>query len=66
MVGRTRTDLQLAIVHEQDLAVSAAPSVGGNPDATQTQSVRSANSIRALQRQPDLPGFGETVMVPAS
>ena len=58
--------LKLAIQHEQDLIVSAAGFVVGNPDATEAQFVRWADSVRALQRYPELNGFGESVIVPAS
>ena len=58
--------LKLAVQHEQDLVVSAAGFVVSNPNATQAAFVRWADSVRALQRYPELTGFGESVIVPAS
>jgi diguanylate cyclase (GGDEF)-like protein len=58
--------LKLAIQHEQDLIVSAAGFVMGNPNATEQQFVGWADSVRALERYPELFGFGESVIVPAS
>jgi diguanylate cyclase (GGDEF)-like protein len=60
------SNLKLAIQHEQDLIVSAAGFVVGNPAATETEFVRWADSVHALQRYPELTGFGESVIVPAS
>src|ERR1700722_12401762 len=58
--------LKLAIQHEQDMIVSAGGFVVGNPEETEAQFVRWADSVRALERYPELNGFGESVIVPAS
>jgi diguanylate cyclase (GGDEF)-like protein len=58
--------LKLAIQHEQDLIVSAAGFVVGNPKATEKEFVDWADSVTALERYPELFGFGESVIVPAS
>jgi diguanylate cyclase (GGDEF)-like protein len=58
--------LKLAIQHEQDLIVGAVGFVVGNPNATEKEFLRWANSVSALERYPELFGFGETVIVPAS
>jgi diguanylate cyclase (GGDEF)-like protein len=58
--------LKLDIQHEQDLVVSAAGFVVSDPNATQTEFVRWADAVHALQRYPELTGFGESVIVPAS
>jgi hypothetical protein len=58
--------LKLDIQHEQDLIVSAAGFVVGNPNATEKQFIRWADSVNALQRYPELFGLGESVIVPAS
>jgi diguanylate cyclase (GGDEF)-like protein len=58
--------LKLAIQHEQDLIVSAAGFVVGNPNATEKEFTDWADSVSALERYPELFGFGESVIVPAS
>jgi diguanylate cyclase (GGDEF)-like protein len=58
--------LKLAIQHEQDLIVSTAGFVVGNPNASETEFIRWADSVSALERYPELFGFGESVIVPAS
>lgn len=58
--------LQLAIQHEEDLVVSAQGFVLGNPDATNTTFVQWADTVRALERYPELQGFGYVVLIPAS
>jgi len=58
--------LKLAIQHEQDLVVSAAGFVVSNPDGTEAQFIAWADSVRALERYPELNAFGESVIVPAS
>ena len=58
--------LNLAIQHEQDLAVSAGAFVVGNPDATQAEFAQWTDSVRAFVRYPELQGIAELEMVPAS
>jgi PAS domain S-box-containing protein len=58
--------LQLAILHEEDLIVSATGFVSGNPDASNAQFQRWVRSVRALQRYPELQGLGYLKFVPAS
>ena len=58
--------LNLAIQHEQDLAVSAGAFFIGNPDASQAEFVQWTSSVRAFERYPELVGIAEVVVVPAS
>jgi hypothetical protein len=58
--------LKLAIQHEEDLVVSAGAFALGNPDASNTEFVQWATAVRAMDRYPELRGFGESVIVPAS
>jgi diguanylate cyclase (GGDEF)-like protein len=58
--------LKLAIQHETDLVVSAGGFVAGNPNASDAQFVRWADSVRALQRYPELSGLGHVVIVPSA
>ena len=58
--------LSLAIQHEEDLVVSAGGFVTGNPGTTNTEFVQWANSVHALQRYPELLGFGYSRIVQAS
>jgi diguanylate cyclase (GGDEF)-like protein len=62
----TASLLKLGIQHEQDLVISAGAFVVVNPDASEGQFLQWANSVSALQRYPELIGFGESVIVPAS
>jgi diguanylate cyclase (GGDEF)-like protein len=58
--------LKLAIQHEQDLVVDAGGFITSDPNVTQSQFLAWAGSVRALQRYPEVTGFGESVIVPAS
>jgi diguanylate cyclase (GGDEF)-like protein len=58
--------LGLAIQHEQDLVVTAAAFIAGNPDLTQVQFEQDMSSIHAFQRYPELQGIGKLVLVRAS
>jgi PAS domain S-box-containing protein len=58
--------LQLAILHEEDLIVSANGFVTGNPNASNAQFQRWVRSARALERYPELQGLGYLKFVPAS
>jgi diguanylate cyclase (GGDEF)-like protein len=58
--------LNLAILHEDDLIVSGAAYLSGNPDGSNAQFLRWANSVQALSRYPELQDFGNAVIVPAS
>jgi diguanylate cyclase (GGDEF)-like protein len=58
--------LNLAIQHEQDLAVSAGAFVVGNPGASQAEFLQWTHSVRAFERYPELQGIAEMELVPAS
>jgi diguanylate cyclase (GGDEF)-like protein len=58
--------LQLAIQHEEDLMVSSGGFVSGSPNARNTEFVQWARSVHALERYPELSGFGHSVVVPAA
>jgi diguanylate cyclase (GGDEF)-like protein len=58
--------LGLAIQHEQDLVVTAAAFIAGNPQLNQTQFEQAMSSIHAFERYPELQGIGKLVLVPAS
>ena len=54
-----------AILHEQDLNVSATGFVSGRPAASNRQFGQWATSVSALTRYPELIGFGQVLKVPA-
>ncbi|MGO8871294.1 MAG: CHASE domain-containing protein, partial [Acidimicrobiales bacterium] len=58
--------MNLAIQHEQDLAVSAGAFIAENPDVSQTDFVEWTAAVRAFDRYPEIQGIGEVVLVPAS
>ncbi len=58
--------LQLAIQHEDDLIVSGAAYLAGNPNGSNAQFLQWATSVQALARYPELQDFGNAVVVPAS
>jgi diguanylate cyclase (GGDEF)-like protein len=58
--------LQLAILHEQDLIVSASGFIAGNPKVSNKQFGQWASSVDALVRYPELIGFGHSVIVSAA
>ncbi len=58
--------LNLAIQHEQDLAVGIGAFVVGNPNATQSEFLQWTSSVQAFQRYPELQGLAEVVLVPSS
>jgi len=58
--------LQLAILHEQDLVVSASSFIAANPRASSTQFSQWAASVNALVRYPELIGLGHSVIVTAA
>jgi diguanylate cyclase (GGDEF)-like protein len=58
--------LTLAIQHEEDLIVSAGAFVSANPHATPAAFDRWAESVRAMQRYPELRNFGFVELVPAA
>ena len=60
------SSLKLAIQHEEDLIVSAGAFFSGNPNASPADFDRWAESVRALQRYPELKDFGLVIAVPAS
>ncbi len=55
--------LRLAIQREEDLATSATGFFLGNPIPSNDQFLAWANAIQAMQRYPELLGWGEVVMV---
>jgi diguanylate cyclase (GGDEF)-like protein len=57
--------IRLAIVHEEDFAVSAAAFFAGNPHATPAQFAAWARSVHALQRYPELAKLNLVALVPA-
>jgi diguanylate cyclase (GGDEF)-like protein len=58
--------LTLAIQHEEDLVLSASAYVAANGDASPTGFDKWAESVRALQRYPELQNIGLVARVPAS
>ena len=64
--GQIASTLQLAIQHEDDLIVSGAAYLAGNPDGSNAQFVQWSDSIQALKRYPELHDYGNAVVVPAS
>lgn len=58
--------LGLAIQHEEDLVVSASAFVSGNAHASAADFDRWAQSVRALQRYPELQNLGFVELVPAA
>lgn len=57
--------LQLAVQHEDDLTLSGAAYLAGNPDGSNAQFLQWSDSIRALERYPELHDYGNSVLVPA-
>jgi len=55
--------LKLAIQHDDDLIVSGAAYVEGNPNGSNAEFLQWADSVRALARYPELQGFGNAVIV---
>ena len=64
--GEVASTLQLAVQREQDLAVSAGGFFLGKPTASTADFRAWARSVQALQRFPELGGWGEVTIVPAS
>ena len=58
--------LTLAIQHEEDLIVSASAFVAGNRRASPADFDRWVESVRAMQRYPELQNIGLVELVPAS
>ncbi len=59
-------DIQLSIQHEQDLVVALQAFLAGMPNATNAAFLAWARSMHVMQRYPELLGWGEAVIVPAS
>ncbi len=55
--------LKLAIQHDDDLIVSGAAYLAGNPNGSNAEFLRWANSVQALERYPELQDFGNAVIV---
>jgi diguanylate cyclase (GGDEF)-like protein len=60
------TNLQLALQHEHDLVISAAAFFLDSENTSETAFLRWASSVQALNRYPELEGFGDATIVPAS
>jgi len=60
------SSLKLGILHEEDLNASMQAYIAGNPKGTNRQFLRWTKRVRAVERYPELVGFGFVVMVPAS
>ena len=58
--------LRLAIQREEDLAVSATGFFLGTPIPSNDQFLAWANTVQAMERYPELLGWGEVVMVTAA
>ncbi len=58
--------LKLAIQHDDDLIVSGAAYLAGNPSGSNAEFLRWANTVQALARYPELQDFGNAVIVPHS
>jgi len=58
--------LKLSIQHEEDLVVTASAWAAANPNASPAEFDRWAQSVRALQRYPELQNVGLVALVPAS
>ncbi len=58
--------LKLALQHEEDLVISASAFVAANPRASAAGFDRWAESVRAMQRYPELQDIGFVVMVPGA
>ena len=58
--------LQLAIQHEQDLAVSVGGFIIGSPAASNSQFALWVRSVNAMARYPELLAIGQSVLVPAA
>ncbi len=58
--------LQLAIQHEQDLAVSVGGFIIGNPSASNSQFAQWVRSVNAMARYPELLAIGQSMLVPAA
>jgi CHASE1-domain containing sensor protein len=57
--------LELAIEKEQDLALDASGFIVGAPNASNAAFDLWANSVKALDRHPEVLGLGQVVIVPA-
>jgi diguanylate cyclase (GGDEF)-like protein len=64
--GEIASTLTLAIQHEEDLVDSASAYVAANGDASPTGFDKWAESVRALQRYPELQNIGLVAKIPAS
>jgi len=60
------SSLKLAILHEEDLIVSASAFMQANPSASPAQFDRWADSVGAMARYPELQNIGFVELVPAS
>lgn len=60
------SDLQSAIQREEDLILSGAAYLAGNPDGSNAEFLQWSESIQALKRYPELHDYGNALVVPAS
>jgi diguanylate cyclase (GGDEF)-like protein len=60
------SNLKLSIQHEEDLVVDVSAFVAANPNASPAEFDSWAESVKALQRYPELEDIGVVAMVPAA
>jgi diguanylate cyclase (GGDEF)-like protein len=60
------TNLQLALQHEHDLVISTAAFFLDSRDTTEAAFLQWAGGVQALNAYPELQGFGDSTIVPAS
>lgn len=58
--------LHAAIDHEEDLILSGAAYLAGNPDVSNAQFRKWSESIQAMERFPELTGYGNALIVPSA
>jgi CHASE1-domain containing sensor protein len=58
--------LQLALQHENDLAVNAGGYLIADPDGSQADFLRWTSAVQLLQRYPEVEGLGALVIVSAA
>lgn len=64
--AKVASTLKLALQREEDLVVSQAAFVTGNPGASMADYLKWTESVQAFQRYPELEGIGSLTYVPAS
>jgi hypothetical protein len=64
--AQVAASVKLAIQRDEDLVVSTAAFVAGNPHAPNRQFVGWARRVQAIERYPELLGLGDAVIVAPS